>query len=34
MSKKQAYLLTAYKDFDAVYELASFCVKKIVSIFM
>lgn len=27
MSKKQAYLLTAYKDFDAVYELASFLCK-------
>ncbi len=28
MSKKQAYLLTAYKDFDAVYELASFLCKE------
>ena len=28
MSKKQAYLLTAYKDFDAVYELASFLCEE------
>lgn len=28
MNKKQAYLLTAYKDFDAVYELASFLCKE------
>lgn len=28
MNKKQAYLITAYKDFDAVYELASFLSKE------
>lgn len=28
MNKKQAYLVTAYKDFDAVYELASFLCKE------
>lgn len=28
MEKKQAYLITAYKDFDAVYELASFLSKE------
>lgn len=31
MEKKQAYLITAYKDFDAVYELASFlCMEDCV----
>lgn len=28
MNKKQAYLLTAYKDFDAVHELASFLCEN------
>ena len=28
MYKKQAYLITAYKDFDAVHELASFLCEK------
>lgn len=28
MKKKQAYLITAYKDFDAVYELASFLAQE------
>ncbi|MCR5655808.1 MAG: beta-1,6-N-acetylglucosaminyltransferase [Lachnospiraceae bacterium] len=28
MKKRQAYLITAYKDFDAVYELASFLCRE------